>query len=116
MPPPDSSPPSQPPPMPPPDSSPPSEPPPPSWPAPSWPSFSHSDIRSLLGGGWWAQRSRPVRRVKPRLPSHVMEPLVDGWDREIRSLRVSVTDKCNFRCRYCMPAEGLEWLERDELL
>ena len=27
-----------------------------------------------------------------------------------------MTDKCNFRCRYCMPAEGLEWLERDELL
>src|SRR5918911_2871494 len=45
-----------------------------------------------------------------------MERLVDGWGREIRSLRVSVTDKCNFRCRYCMPAEGLEWLERDELL
>jgi cyclic pyranopterin phosphate synthase len=45
-----------------------------------------------------------------------MEPLVDGWGREIKSLRVSVTDKCNFRCRYCMPAEGLEWLERDELL
>src|SRR5207237_6421072 len=45
-----------------------------------------------------------------------MEPLVDGWGREIRSLRVSVTDKCNFRCRYCMPAEGLEWLERDALL
>jgi cyclic pyranopterin phosphate synthase len=34
----------------------------------------------------------------------------------MKSLRVSVTDKCNFRCRYCMPAEGLEWLERDELL
>src|SRR5690349_8513867 len=45
-----------------------------------------------------------------------MEALVDGWGREIKSLRVSVTDKCNFRCRYCMPAEGLEWLERDELL
>src|SRR5438105_15339839 len=45
-----------------------------------------------------------------------MEPLVDGWGREIRSVRVSVTDKCNFRCRYCMPAEGLEWLPRDELL
>src|SRR2546423_8784988 len=45
-----------------------------------------------------------------------MEPLVDGWGRAIKSLRVSVTDKCNFRCRYCMPAEGLEWLERDELL
>src|SRR5205814_6655957 len=45
-----------------------------------------------------------------------MQPLVDGWGREIRSVRVSVTDRCNFRCRYCMPAEGLEWLERDELL
>jgi cyclic pyranopterin phosphate synthase len=45
-----------------------------------------------------------------------VEPLVDGWGREIRSIRISVTDKCNFRCRYCMPAEGLEWLERDELL
>jgi GTP 3',8-cyclase len=45
-----------------------------------------------------------------------VEPLVDSWGREVRSLRVSVTDKCNFRCRYCMPAEGLEWLERDELL
>ena len=31
-------------------------------------------------------------------------------------MRVSVTDKCNFRCRYCMPAEGLEWLPRDEIL
>ncbi|HEX6679186.1 MAG TPA: GTP 3',8-cyclase MoaA, partial [Gaiellaceae bacterium] len=35
---------------------------------------------------------------------------------EIKSLRVSVTDKCNFRCRYCMPAEGLEWLDRTEVL
>jgi cyclic pyranopterin phosphate synthase len=45
-----------------------------------------------------------------------MEQLRDSWGREIRSLRVSVTDKCNFRCRYCMPAEGLEWLDRDEVL
>src|SRR5215216_6710051 len=45
-----------------------------------------------------------------------MEPLLDGWGREIKSVRVSVTDKCNFRCRYCMPAEGLEWLGRDEIL
>src|SRR6476646_9532247 len=45
-----------------------------------------------------------------------MEPLVDAWGREIKSVRISVTDKCNFRCRYCMPAEGLEWLGRDELL
>ena len=45
-----------------------------------------------------------------------MEPLQDSWGRQIKSLRVSVTDKCNFRCRYCMPAEGLEWLGREELL
>ena len=45
-----------------------------------------------------------------------MDPLVDSWGREIKSVRVSVTDKCNFRCRYCMPAEGLEWLDREELL
>jgi cyclic pyranopterin phosphate synthase len=45
-----------------------------------------------------------------------MEPLVDSWRREIKSVRVSVTDKCNFRCTYCMPAEGLEWLKRDEVL
>src|SRR5215210_26730 len=45
-----------------------------------------------------------------------MVSLVDSWGREIKSIRVSVTDRCNFRCRYCMPAEGLEWLEREELL
>src|SRR2546426_8559583 len=45
-----------------------------------------------------------------------MEPLVDGWGREIRSVRVSVTDKCNFRCTYCMPAEGLAWLPKPEIL
>jgi cyclic pyranopterin phosphate synthase len=45
-----------------------------------------------------------------------VEQLVDSWGREIRSVRVSVTDKCNFRCRYCMPAEGLEWLGRAEIL
>jgi GTP 3',8-cyclase len=45
-----------------------------------------------------------------------VDPLTDSWGRQIRSLRVSVTDKCNFRCRYCMPAEGLEWLGRDEIL
>ncbi len=43
-------------------------------------------------------------------------PLEDGWGRAIRSVRVSVTDRCNFRCRYCMPAEGLPWLPRPEML
>jgi len=46
----------------------------------------------------------------------VREPLVDGHGREIGDVRVSVTDRCNFRCQYCMPAEGLPWLERSEVL
>jgi len=54
--------------------------------------------------------------AKPRLESHSMEPLRDSWGREIKSVRVSVTDKCNFRCTYCMPAEGLEWLPKQEVL
>jgi cyclic pyranopterin phosphate synthase len=41
---------------------------------------------------------------------------VDGHGRLITDLRVSVTDRCNFRCQYCMPAEGLPWLEREEIL
>ena len=45
-----------------------------------------------------------------------MEPLIDGHGRRISDLRVSVTDRCNFRCQYCMPAEGLPWLEREEIL
>jgi cyclic pyranopterin phosphate synthase len=45
-----------------------------------------------------------------------IEPLRDGHGRLIGDLRVSVTDRCNFRCQYCMPAEGLPWLERSELL
>jgi GTP 3',8-cyclase len=44
------------------------------------------------------------------------EQLYDGHGRAIGDLRVSVTDRCNFRCQYCMPAEGLPWLERDEIL
>jgi len=45
-----------------------------------------------------------------------MEPLVDGHGRRISDLRVSVTDRCNFRCQYCMPADGLPWLDRDDVL
>ena len=43
-------------------------------------------------------------------------PLIDGFGRVHRDLRISVTDRCNFRCGYCMPAEGLQWLSRDDLL
>src|SRR3954454_18433534 len=44
------------------------------------------------------------------------DPLFDGHGRQIGDLRVSVTDRCNFRCQYCMPAEGLPWLDRSEIL
>ncbi len=42
--------------------------------------------------------------------------LVDPFGRTVRDLRISVTDRCNFRCTYCMPAEGMQWLPRSELL
>jgi GTP 3',8-cyclase len=45
-----------------------------------------------------------------------VEPLRDAHGRTITDLRVSVTDRCNFRCRYCMPAEGMKWLDRADLL
>ena len=44
------------------------------------------------------------------------ERLIDGHGRPIGDVRISVTDRCNFRCQYCMPAEGLPWLKRDEIL
>lgn len=42
--------------------------------------------------------------------------LTDTYGRVVRDLRISVTDRCNFRCQYCMPAEGLKWLPRSEIL
>jgi len=44
------------------------------------------------------------------------EQLVDGFGRVHRDLRISVTDRCNFRCTYCMPEEGMRWLPREEIL
>jgi cyclic pyranopterin phosphate synthase len=44
------------------------------------------------------------------------DQLFDGHGRSIGDVRISVTDRCNFRCQYCMPAEGLPWLDRSELL
>ena len=43
-------------------------------------------------------------------------PLRDQFGRSIEYLRISVTDRCNFRCLYCMPAAGLEWLPKDRIL
>jgi cyclic pyranopterin phosphate synthase len=48
----------------------------------------------------------------------VEEPadLVDPYGRTVRDLRISITDRCNFRCTYCMPEEGLQWLAREDVL
>ena len=42
--------------------------------------------------------------------------LIDPFGRTVRDLRISITDRCNFRCTYCMPAEGMKWLPREEVL
>jgi cyclic pyranopterin phosphate synthase len=44
------------------------------------------------------------------------QALRDQFGRSIEYLRISVTDRCNFRCVYCMPAAGLEWLPKDRIL
>jgi cyclic pyranopterin phosphate synthase len=43
-------------------------------------------------------------------------PAIDQFGRSIEYLRISVTDRCNFRCVYCMPAEGMPWLPKSEIL
>ena len=45
-----------------------------------------------------------------------MSALRDQWGRSIEYLRISITDRCNFRCVYCMPQEGLQWLPKAEIL
>lgn len=46
----------------------------------------------------------------------MVQQLIDSFGRVHRDLRISVTDRCNFRCVYCMPEEGMQWLPRAELL
>jgi GTP 3',8-cyclase len=45
-----------------------------------------------------------------------MEQLVDSFGRVVNYLRVSVTDRCNLRCQYCMPADGVPWIPREQIL
>jgi cyclic pyranopterin phosphate synthase len=50
------------------------------------------------------------------MSAQVSAPLRDQFGRSIEYLRISVTDRCNFRCVYCMPAEGLDWLPKRDIL
>jgi len=56
-----------------------------------------------------------IGTVDPMDPD-VWAPLMDAHGRRHNYLRVSLTDRCNFRCLYCMPAEGVEWKPREEIL
>jgi cyclic pyranopterin phosphate synthase len=53
-------------------------------------------------------------------PAGILAPvateLIDRFGRVHTDLRISVTDRCNFRCQYCMPSEGMQWIERSEIL
>ena len=44
------------------------------------------------------------------------EQLIDPFGRHIEDLRISITDRCNFRCTYCMPEEGMQWLKRSDVM
>lgn len=61
------------------------------------------------------ERSAPRAGLPPEFSS-ADGPLVDAFGRVVTDLRVSVVDRCNLRCVYCMPAEGLAWLPRAEIL
>lgn len=63
--------------------------------------------------GWTVNGLRWRRPMTERNDSITMR---DGFGRRIEYLRISVTDKCNLRCVYCMPEEGLPWLKRAQLL
>ncbi|HEX6041083.1 GTP 3',8-cyclase MoaA [Longimicrobium sp.] len=54
--------------------------------------------------------------VAPSRPVPQSGPMADGFGRRIEYLRISVTDKCNLRCVYCMPEEGLPWMKREQIL
>ncbi|MGM0623117.1 MAG: GTP 3',8-cyclase MoaA, partial [Campylobacterota bacterium] len=42
--------------------------------------------------------------------------LIDSYDRKVDYLRISVTQRCNFRCQYCMPEKPFEWVPKEDLL
>jgi cyclic pyranopterin phosphate synthase len=57
-----------------------------------------------------------VPSLGPAEPAPASGPLVDTFGRIASDLRVSLTDRCNLRCTYCMPAEGLDWMPGEQLL
>jgi len=60
----------------------------------------------------WGCLGRPAETESGR----TQQMLADAFHRPIKDLRISVTDRCNFRCAYCMPLDEYEWIERAEIL
>ena len=58
----------------------------------------------------------PLVRRGPEGSAPSAGPLIDSYGRSATDLRVSLTDRCNLRCTYCMPADGLPWLGAEQLL
>jgi len=63
-----------------------------------------------------ANGHHPAGSARPAPGRPDTPALLDSFGRVATDLRVSLTDRCNLRCDYCMPAEGLDWLPRDTLL
>ncbi|MFW9928972.1 MAG: GTP 3',8-cyclase MoaA, partial [Candidatus Thorarchaeota archaeon] len=55
----------------------------------------------------------PILLDEPRINS---KHLIDKFGRQATNLRISVTDRCNLRCRYCMPEKGIKFVTNDNLL
>ena len=63
------------------------------------------------------EKSETSTKPRRKLPNITNSgPLLDRWGRTATDLRISLTDKCNLRCIYCMPADGLQWLPKENLL
>jgi cyclic pyranopterin phosphate synthase len=65
----------------------------------------------------YLQKEQEIERnndLDPQVKRHVQ--LRDGFGRAARKLRISVTDRCNLRCVYCMPSDNLKWVEKDSIL
>ena len=61
-------------------------------------------------------RLRPSDSARAELVERDQQVLADAYGRVATDLRISLTDRCNLRCTYCMPVEGLEWLPRADVL
>ena len=63
-----------------------------------------------LGKTPWRVSCVRLRADWPLRSGEVLPVLADAYGRVATDLRLSLTDRCNLRCSYCMPPEGLEWL------